>query len=98
MFNSKQLEQAIKRVADTEIEAAREHRDESIKNFPGEQDMISMFRDDCRQRIKAAQLAKKGYFQEAFNKVNGLDTAARDVVTDEFWDMLTTVHELLNHH
>ena len=95
MTNGKQIEHAIKRVADAEIEAARKYRDAGIEDFKGEQDMISMFRQDCRNRIEAARLAKKGQIIEARRKVSMMDTAARDAITDEFFDMLDTLSNLV---
>lgn len=78
----------VRRVADNEITAAREYRDKGIQYFRGEKDMENMYRADCRTRVAAARLAKKGQFQEAWKLVTEQDTAARDEVTDEFWDLL----------
>lgn len=83
----------VRRVADNEITAAREHRDGAIKEFRGDKDMEDMYRADCRARVKAARLAKQGKLQEAWVVAQSLDTAARDEITDEFWDLLYDLNE-----
>jgi hypothetical protein len=88
MTNDKQILHAVKRIANAEIEAARKYRDDGIKYFKGDQEMIDMYRGDCRDRVEAARLAKNGQFVEAFETIRMMDTAARDSVTDEFYNML----------
>jgi len=78
----------VKRVADKEIEAARKYRDGCVAHFRKEPDMVAMFRDDCNTRVKAARLAKKGQYREALETARNQDTAARDQVTEEFWNLM----------
>lgn len=83
----------FKRVAGNEIKAAREYRDKGIAAFPGEKSMEKMYRDDCLTRIMAAQLLKKGQYQEAFTLALEQDTAVRESITDEFWDLLYDLNQ-----
>lgn len=89
-----QLTGKINEICDREIEAAREYRDRGIQIFRGEKSMENMFRADCRDRVAAARAAKKGDFERAFNIMTGMDTAARDEVTDRFWNVITSLNEL----
>ncbi len=83
----------ITRVADLEIKDARKRRDGGIAHFKGDKGMADMYRADCRDRIKAARLAKKGKFLEARSVISGMDTGARDEVTDEFWNLIMDITE-----
>ena len=78
----------IKRVANAEIAEARKYRDENIAHFRNDPGMVSMFRADCRTRIRAAQLAKQGDYKLAASTMKDQDTAAREAVTDEFWNLM----------
>lgn len=94
MRKDSNLAQAVKNVADAEIVDAREYRDESIKNFPGDKRMADMFRADCRDRISAARALKRGDIDEAYDIMHGMDTAARDGITDAFWDLVNSLKKL----
>lgn len=83
----------VTRVADAEIAAARAYRDDGIAYFKGDKSMHDMYRADARDRIMAARLAKKGKFLDARNVMTSMDTAARDEITNEFWNLITDITE-----
>jgi hypothetical protein len=50
--------------------------------------MIAMFLRDAADMMKVAQFIKKGEYEKAREKAWSMDTAARDYIPDEFWDMV----------
>lgn len=89
-----ELMQKVKKIADAEIKDAREYRDDGLASFRDDKTMQDMYRADCRDRIKAARHAKKGQLTEAHKAMTETDTAVRDSVTDDFWNLIVYLKDI----
>ena len=60
----------------------------SKSHYQGQPDMIKMFEDDHRDLLFVAKLIKKGDLRGAAQKAWQMDTAARDEIPTDVYDVL----------
>jgi hypothetical protein len=61
------------------------------KQFPGEKDMISMYKGDADDLRMVADFISRGKFRDAYRKLANMDTAARDNCPTSTWNKLYKV-------
>lgn len=83
----KKIADSVRKDAVDVIESAIETKDK---------DLQKMWNDDAADLMKVADLIESGEVYEAYCHARHMDTAAREQINEDAWDILCTADEL--HH